>query len=119
MFDPLPSESQAHRPTAEEIFTDRDKEGKTLRQVLSPVPTPAGETSSSRTVFYGVGGMGTSTLCEQAHAIIREQSCSHLKGVFVHCEHDSKCSPESGATEKLGVTIRGLAARVEDAMLHN
>lgn len=111
MFDPLPSDSQAHRPTAEEIFTDRKEERKLLRETLSPTPTPPNETTKFLTVFYGVGGVGKSTLCEQAHAIIREHSGPHLKAVFVDFEHDSKCTPESGAAEVLGEIIRAFAAQ--------
>ena len=54
------------RPDALEIFTDRAAEQEILRKILAPdLPAPLGA-SALLTQFYGVGGVGKSTLCQRA-----------------------------------------------------
>jgi hypothetical protein len=67
---PLPNKRQ---PDALELFTDRVEEQKTIRHVLQPPLGDALGRQSLLTVFYGVGGVGKSTLCRQACKIAAEE----------------------------------------------
>lgn len=63
------------RPSALEMFTDRISEQELLARLMSS--HTEGEEPISRefiTVFYGVGGVGKSTLCRQAMATCREKN---------------------------------------------
>lgn len=66
MPKPAASERSQSRPTAMELFTDRDREQELLRAALAPGPTPPEHPERFLTVFYGVGGVGKSTLCWRA-----------------------------------------------------
>lgn len=53
------------KPDALELFTDRVSEQDELRRVLAPARDASAETRLV-TVFYGVGGVGKTTLCHKA-----------------------------------------------------
>jgi tetratricopeptide (TPR) repeat protein len=57
------------RPDALELFTDRVEEQQLLRKLLAPEPTASLGTTFLLTQFYGVGGVGKSTLCHRASEI--------------------------------------------------
>jgi tetratricopeptide (TPR) repeat protein len=53
------------KPDALELFTDRVEEQKTVREVLQPARGDSVKRQHLLTVFYGVGGVGKSTLCRR------------------------------------------------------
>jgi tetratricopeptide (TPR) repeat protein len=57
------------RPDALELFTDRVEEQQLLRKLLAPEPSATLGTTFLLTQFYGVGGVGKSTLCHRASEI--------------------------------------------------
>ena len=66
----------AHRlqkPNAAELFTDRKDERELLRRVLSPVPTSELGAEFTITMFYGVGGVGKTRLCEHGLELARTE----------------------------------------------
>ena len=54
------------RPDALEIFTDRVEEQQLLHKLLAPEPSTILGLTVLLTQFYGVGGVGKSTLCQRA-----------------------------------------------------
>ena len=54
------------RPDALEIFTDRVEEQQLLHKLLAPEQFASLGTAVLLTQFYGVGGVGKSTLCQRA-----------------------------------------------------
>ena len=61
------------RPDAMELFTDRVNEQKILRQFLAPAQARKEETSLLVTCFYGVGGVGKTTLCRKGLELARKE----------------------------------------------
>ncbi len=100
---------KAKRPDALEMFTDRDDEQKSLRQILSPRPTGdlEGEWKNLLTVFYGVGGVGKTTLRKQARKIAGEEfpSCT-----CVVTDFDGDWTPEIAVTLVFAELCRSLVA---------
>ena len=72
---PQPPTARDARPDALALFTDRVEQQQLLRQLLSPAPTGPG--LPLLTQFYGVGGVGKSTLCRRACEIAEKE----FKGV--------------------------------------
>ena len=70
MPKPVP---QFRKPDALELFTDRVSEQAILRRVLTPAQAHPAEATLLVTSFYGVGGVGKTTLCRQAVAIARQE----------------------------------------------
>jgi tetratricopeptide (TPR) repeat protein len=96
------------RPSALEMFTDRVDE----REVLARCLAPHDEQSSPKlddfiTVFYGVGGVGKSTLCRWA---IEESMRSQQGGLLVMLDLDSsRWNPTSAFGHLLAALVPELA----------
>ncbi|MBM4224058.1 MAG: tetratricopeptide repeat protein, partial [Gammaproteobacteria bacterium] len=61
------------QPDPLELFTDRKDEQEILEKLLAPEPTSSLGRSYLLTQFYGVGGVGKSTLCRRACEIAEEK----------------------------------------------
>ena len=83
------------KPDALELFTDRVSEQDVLRRVLAPSLGTSDQTVRLLTSFYGVGGVGKTTLCHQALAnASREHPGSPIR---VHTSFDDhRWTPASG-----------------------
>jgi len=83
------------KPDALELFTDRVSEQEVLRRVLAPSSGTSDDTVRLLTSFYGVGGVGKTTLCHQALAnASREHPASPIR---VHTSFDDhRWAPKSG-----------------------
>jgi tetratricopeptide (TPR) repeat protein len=82
---PLPNR---RRPDALELFTDRIEEQKTLRHLLQRASGDALGRQYLLTVFYGVGGVGKSTLCRQACKIAAEEFKDDVRVVVTSFDDD-------------------------------
>jgi len=71
-----------------ELFTDRVSEQDTLRAVLKPCSPDQGNQKHLVTSFYGVGGVGKTTLCNRALEIAEQEYKNQL--VCVHASFDDK-----------------------------
>ena len=70
----MPERIQSNRrPDALELFTDQVSEQEVIRQVLSPARNTPEEAARLVTCFYGVVGVGKTTLCCRAIAIARKE----------------------------------------------
>ncbi len=103
-----PSETGGQRPSALEMFTDRVQEQELLREIMRPEPTKAERGELFLTVFYGVGGVGKSTLCRRAYEIAKEQDAKEL--VLVTVDYDgSGWSPETAFVGVVNELVRAFA----------
>jgi tetratricopeptide (TPR) repeat protein len=101
---------RARKPDALELFTDRTDEQQLLRRVLSARPTGEleGGWTNLLTVFYGVGGVGKTTLRKQARKIAREEfpDCTCVVTDF----DGEGWTPDRGAAQVFAELCRGLLA---------
>lgn len=75
------------KPDALELFTDRENEQSLLRRILKPTEGMREDSHDILTVFYGVGGIGKTTLLEKAI----KMAATEFKGriTSVHCSFDA------------------------------
>lgn len=104
---PKPSSTdraQTGRPSALEMFTDRVSEQELLARLMAPSTGVGGEVSADFiTVFYGVGGVGKSTLCRQMMATCREKH-SNVAVVMLNLDF-GKWTPEAGFAHFLAALL--------------
>ena len=102
--------ARARKPDALELFTDRTDEQQLLRRVISASPTGdlEGGWTNLLTVFYGVGGVGKTTLRKQARKIARDEfpDCTCVVSDF----DGEGWTSEKGATQIFAELCRGLLA---------
>ena len=83
------------KPDALELFTDRVSEQEVLRRVLAPSSGVHDDTVRLVTSFYGVGGVGKTTLCHQALATASREHPT--RPIRVHTSFDDhRWTPASG-----------------------
>lgn len=77
------------KPNALELFTDRTSEQDVLRRVLAPrlIAETEGGWANLVTVFYGVGGVGKTTLCQRALEIARTELVPKVSCAYVDLDH--------------------------------
>lgn len=109
--------ARAKKPEALELFTDRIDQQRLFRRIFSPRPTGELEEGWKNllTVFYGVGGVGKTTLRQQARKIAREEfpGCACVVTDF----DGEGWTTESAATRVFGELCRCLAAEKIAPML--
>ena len=110
---PKPSSTdrtQTGRPSALEMFTDRVSEQELLARLMAPSTGVGGGVSADFiTVFYGVGGVGKTTLCRQMMASCREKH-SNVAVVMLNLDF-GKWTPESGFAHFLAALLPELGAK--------
>jgi tetratricopeptide (TPR) repeat protein len=83
------------RPDAMELFTDRVNEQKILRQFLAPAQARKEETNLLVTCFYGVGGVGKTTLCRKGLELARTEFPENTTVTHTSFD-DGRWTPQSG-----------------------
>lgn len=78
-----------------ELFTDRVNEQKILRQFLAPPQAWKEETNLLVTCFYGVGGVGKTTLCRKGLELARTEF-PEITTVAHTSFDDGRWTPQSG-----------------------
>ena len=96
------------RPDALEIFTDRVEEQQLLRTLLAPGHSASLGKKVLLTQFYGVGGVGKSTLCKRACAIAVAEFKDAVRVVATSFD-DNRWKEGSGFTEVSAELCRCLA----------
>lgn len=76
------------KPDALELFTDRVEEQNTVREVLQPECGGVARRQHLLTVFYGVGGVGKSTLCRRAGEIAANEFKEEVRVVATSFDDD-------------------------------
>ena len=102
---PLPNK---RRPDALELFTDRVEEQKTLRRVLQPTPGDALGRQYLLTVFYGVGGVGKTALCQLARKIAQKELGGQVTCAGTSFD-DARWKPDAQFTEVAAEVCRCFA----------
>jgi tetratricopeptide (TPR) repeat protein len=121
MPKPSSTETGAQRPSALEMFTDRVHEQELLQEILRPVPTTPEHPELFLTVFYGVGGVGKSTLCRRAHEIAAQQASKDV--VLATVDYDSSNWSTGTAFANVASELvrclaeKGIAPRLSGALL--
>jgi len=98
----------AARPNPFDIFTDRVGEQAVLRQVLHGASSESMGPASLLTAFYGVGGVGKSTLCALARRIVRDECGPNVVGVSVTFD-EARYTPTTPFTDVAMALCRALA----------
>ena len=101
--------SNPKKPDALELFTDREGEQKILRQILQPVATGALGGKHLLTAFYGVGGVGKTTLCQLARKIAQDEFSGRVTCAGTSFD-DARWKPDKQFTEVAGEVCRCFAA---------
>jgi len=96
------------RPDALEIFTDRVEEQQLLRKLLAPEQSASLGLPFLLTQFYGVGGVGKSTLCQRACEIASAEFKETVRVVATSFD-DSRWKEGSAFTEVSAELCRCLA----------
>lgn len=118
---PSATETSAQRPSALEMFTDRVQEQELLSEILQPTPESARRRGQFLTVFYGVGGVGKTTLCRRAHEIAAELASNEV--VLVTADFDNnEWSEQTTFATVAGELVRkfaekGIQPRLSGALL--
>jgi len=86
------------RPDALELFTDRVGEQKTLRHLLQPPPGDALGRRYLLSVFYGVGGVGKTSLCQLGQKIAQEEFSGQVTCAGTSFD-DARWKPDTQFTE--------------------
>jgi len=107
---PLQPAPKATKPDALAIFTDRVEEQKMLRKILAHAPTKNLGASALLTQFYGVGGVGKSTLCQRACEIAAAEFKDTVRVVTTSFD-DSRWKEGSAFTEVSAELCRCLAGQ--------
>ena len=95
MPTPLPNPK---KPDALELFTDRVEEQRVLRAALQPAAAAELDKTRLLTVFYGVGGVGKTTLCQMARKIAQEEFSGRVTCAGTSFD-DARWKPDSQFTE--------------------
>jgi hypothetical protein len=98
------------KPDALELFTDRVEEQQTVREALKPACSDAARRRRLLTVFYGVGGVGKSTLCRRACELATSEFGEEIR-VAVTSFDDDRCREGSTFTEVCAELCRCLIER--------
>jgi tetratricopeptide (TPR) repeat protein len=98
------------RPDALEIFTDRAEEQQLLRKLLASEPSASLGLTFLLTQFYGVGGVGKSTLCQRACEIAAAEFKDTVRVVATSFD-DSRWKEGSAFTEVSAELCRCLAGQ--------
>jgi len=98
------------RPDALAIFTDRVTEQEILRKILAPNPPGPLGSSALLTQFYGVGGVGKSTLCRRACEIAAAEFKDTVRLVVTSFD-DNRWKEGSAFTEVSAELCRCLAGQ--------
>lgn len=110
---PKPSSTdrtQPGRPSALEMFTDRVSEQELLARLMAPQTGGGGEVFADFiTVFYGVGGVGKTTLCRQVMRSCQERH-PEVAAVMLNLDF-GKWTPEAGFAHFLAALLPELGAR--------
>ena len=104
---PAPVPTKASKPNALEIFTDRIEEQKLLREILSPQPSQDLGARVLLTQFYGVGGVGKSTLYLRALEIAANDYEKNVTVIATSFD-DNRWGPSSPFTDVLAELCRCL-----------
>ena len=99
-----------NRPNALEIFTDRAEEQQLLRKLLAPEQSTSLGVTFLLTQFYGVGGVGKSTLCQRACEIAAAEFKDMVR-VVVTSFDDNRWKEGSPFTEVSAELCRCLAGQ--------
>ncbi len=103
------------------MFTDRVQEQELLSEILQPTPESARRRGQFLTVFYGVGGVGKTTLCRRAHEIAAELASNEV--VLVTADFDNnEWSEQTTFATVAGELVRkfaekGIQPRLSGALL--
>jgi tetratricopeptide (TPR) repeat protein len=92
-----------------ELFTDRVEEQRLLCEVLQPVLAGDAGRRQLVTVFYGVGGVGKTTLCKRAREIVEEKFAARVLCVEITFD-DSRWNPGKQFSEVAAELCRCLIA---------
>jgi tetratricopeptide (TPR) repeat protein len=98
------------KPNALEIFTDRAEEQQLLRKLLAPEQSTSLGVTFLLTQFYGVGGVGKSTLCQRACEIAAAEFKDTVRMVATSFD-DSRWKEGSAFTEVSAELCRCLAGQ--------
>jgi tetratricopeptide (TPR) repeat protein len=92
----MPKILPSHRkPDAMELFTDRVNEQNMLRQFFAPAQAQKAETNLLVTCFYGVGGVGKTTLCRKGLELARTEFPENTTVAHTSFD-DGRWTPQSG-----------------------
>ena len=104
------STAKQTRPDALALFTDRVTEQEILRKILAPNPPVRLGAAVLLTQFYGVGGVGKSTLCQRACEIAAAEFKDTVRVVATSFD-DSRWKEGSAFTEVAAELCRCLAGQ--------
>jgi len=107
---PLQPAPKATKPDALAIFTDRVHEQEALRKILAPALTKNLGGFMLLTQFYGVGGVGKSTLCHRASVIAATEFKDKVRVVATSFD-DSRWKEGTAFSEVCAELCRGLVAQ--------
>ena len=82
------------KPDALELFTDRSQEQATLENILNPASSSLTQPALLVSAFYGVGGVGKTTLCRRALKIADEKFKEDLKCIYIDFD-EPRWTPDS------------------------
>ncbi len=109
MPKPSPTQTKHSRPNALEMFTDRVSEQAILARLLAPSSAITAQNTDFLTVFYGVGGVGKSTLCRRAMETCAE---THQKVVVALINLDTNLwNTKSPFAHLIGELVHSLLAK--------
>ena len=104
---PAPLPNKTTKPNALEIFTDRLEEQQLLAEILSTQPMPNLGSRALLTQFYGVGGVGKSTLYLRALEIAAKSQIEEVV-IAATCFDDNRWGIGSPFTEVVAELCRCL-----------